>query len=556
MGQLPDILAGRRHRVLLRLIANGIGQALAGLSAALVMRQVFDRHFFGQSSSQASTHLWAMAAVLGSAALVGALLRWLERVDAEKLGQGYARDIRAHLFDHLSRVPPRQLQQRRQGVLVLRFVGDMTALRNWASRGLARLWVAGMMALGVLAGLALLDATLAAVVVTTLGLGVAATWTVNASLDQRVRLARRRQGQLAANINEKLARLAVVQAFGRRSDESRKIAQQSRRLQRAMVSRARMAGVSIAIAAMTGSLASMGVLLVGAAPGGASRGTVVAAITLVGLLITPLHQLGRIAELWRSAMLSHEKLEQVLALGTPVVNAVDAVKLSPRGAAQVRFESVAVDGALEALSATAEAGQRILVIGPHGSGKSTLLSLVPRLVEPVSGQVLIDGIDVAQLSLGSLRRAVAMATDDLPLLRGTLRANLCYRKPDASDSEMRHILHLCGLEKLAARLPHGFSTMLSESAANLSQVERRRLMWARALMGSPRVLLLDDVDANLDGESQQHLGLLLQEYRGTVLMTAQQSVAFLSPDAVWRLPPAPEPQPASRGTSPREATWT
>lgn len=556
MIALPAILAGRRRRILLRLIANGIGQALAGLAAALAMRQVFDRHFGDQAAPPDSVSLAVLGAALASAAVAAALLRWLERVDSEKLGQAYARDIRACLFDHLSRVPARQLQQRRQGGLVLRFVSDMTALRNWASRGLARLWVGGVMALGVLTGLAYLDRALAAVVATTIGFGVAATWATHAALDQRVRMARRRQGSLAANINEKLARLAVVQAFGRRSDESRRIAQQSRRLQRAMVSRARIAGLSIAIAALTGSLASLGVLLVGASSSGASRGTVVAAIALVGLLITPLHQLGRIAELWRSASLSREKLEQVLDSGTPLVNAPNPVKLSARGAASVHFESVSVDGALEPLTATAEPEQRILITGPHASGKSTLLLLVPRLAEPTAGRVDIDGVDIARISLGSLRRAVSMATDDLPLLRGTLRANLCYRKPGASASEVRRTLGLCGLDQLVARLPHGIDTMLSESAANLSQGERRRLMWARALMGDPRVLLLDDVDANLDADTQQQLARLLREYRGTVLMTAQQPLAHVSPDAIWTLTAVPE-RPSPSGIVARtEAAWT
>lgn len=536
MVDLPDILAGKRRLTLLRLIGNGLGQALAGLGGALALRQVFDHHMFGKQQTAA---LWEVGLVLCVAALVGALLKWQERVDSERLGQGYARDIRLQLFDHLSRVSPRQLQRRRQGGLVLHFVGDMTALRQWASRGLARLWVAGMMALGVVAGLLYLNPRLAAIVVGILALGTCATWATGAAMEHRVRAARRRQGQLASNINEKLAHLPVIQAFGQRQNESRSIALQSRRLVQAMVSRARVAGLVMGIAALTASLASIGVVLGGALLGGsASPGTVLAAITLVSLLATPLHQLGRIAELWRAARLSREKLRRVLQLGSPIVNAPAPRHLRP-GPGRIRFENVSVDGALQAFSAIAEGGERVVVTGAHGSGKSTLLALVPRLIEPDHGRIVIDGRDISLLTLGSLRRAVSMVSSDLPLLRGSLDMNLRYRKPGASPSELQRMLTLCEVSDIVARLPRGLDTMLSEAAANLSYGERRRLMWARALLGDPRILLLDDVDTSLDPDSRQLLAGILRQYSGTVLMATQQPDLFGLHDAVWSLPSVP-----------------
>lgn len=540
LAQLPDILAGERRLILLRLIGNGLGQAIAGLAGALVLRQIFDHQLFGAASMRGGGQLWGLGAVLCVAALVTALLRWQERVDAERLGQGYARDIRQHLFDYLSRASSRQLQRRRQGGLVLRFVGDMTALRHWASLGLARLWVAGMMTLGVVAGLVYLSPRLAAIVGGVLMLGTIATWASGGAMERRVRAARRRQGQLASNINEKLARLPVIQAFGQRQNESRAIARQSRRLVRAMVSRARIAGMMVGIAALTASLASIGVVLGAALPGsGVSRGTVLAAITLVSLLVTPLNQLGRIAELWRSVKLSREKLAQVLHLGPPISNAPQARGLRA-GPGRIRFDSVSVDGALQPFSALAEGGQRIVVTGAHGSGKSTLLSLVPRLIEPDHGRVLIEGRDISLLTLGSLRRAVAMVSADLPLLRGSLAMNLRYRKPDASDRELQRVLALCEVSDIIARLPRGIDSVLSETAANLSYGERRRLMWARALLGEPRILLLDDVDANMDPDSQQLLGRILAQFRGTVLMATQQPDLFAAHDAIWHLPTIPD----------------
>lgn len=535
MPLLPRLLEGERRRILFAIIGNGLAQSATGFGAAMLARLLVDSHF--GASGPAAISLASAGTLLILAAMMEAVLRWRERVDAERLGQGYVTEIRAMLFDHLSRVPARRLQRRGQGSLLLRLVSDMTALRLWVSRGIARLWVAGMMGIGVLAGLAYLSPLLAGTVATVLVAGALATTALGARVDHRVRVARRQQGRLAAAINETLVHLGVVQAHGRRHDESRRISRCASRLQRAMVSRASLAGLLRAISGFTATSAGVAVLWVGVAASDThamTRGTLLAALMLVALLATPLLQLGRIAELWRAARISREKLDEVLALQPLIRNPPQPRRLA-RGPAGVEFRGVVVEGALERFSATAEAGQRIAVSGPHGSGKSTLLALVPRLVEPDEGRILVGGRDVADLTLGTLRRAVAIVSPELPFLRGRLGMNLRYRKPDASADELHRALVLAGAEEIVAGLPLGLETRLSAGAGNLSYGERRRLMWARALLGNPRVLLLDDADANLDDDSRRTLLRMLAEFDGTVVVAAQQPALFGELDAVWTL---------------------
>jgi ATP-binding cassette, subfamily B, bacterial len=530
----PELFIGKRRFILFRLIANGLCQALAALAGASAIRLIFDHDISGRNSTELTSLLAMPAFVVMVSALLGALLKWHERVDSERLGQEYARDIRLSLFDYLSRLSARKLQQRRQGGLVLRFVGDMTALRHWASRGVSRIWVATMMSIGVMCGLFYLNAWFGIIVLITISLGGTATWYFGEVLEQRVRNSRSRQGQLAANINEKLSRLPVIQAFGQRHNESKKISRQSQKLLDSMMARARVAGLILGIAAFTASSASFGIILLGIGMGNISRGTILAGVTLMSLLVTPIHQLGLIAELWRSAKLARQKLNEVFQLGSPIINADQAMVLR-KGKGKIVFDKVAVKGALSAFSAIALSGQRVVITGQHGSGKSTLLGLVMRLIEPDHGRVLIDNSDISQCTLGSLRRAVAMVSADLPLLRGSLRMNLSYRKPDANDAELWNILSLCNAVELVEKLPGGLDTVLSESANNFSQGERRRLMMARALLGKPRILLIDDVDVYLESGSNDWLLSLLNNYVGTILMTSQSSGIDGVAHAVWKL---------------------
>ncbi|MCX7042508.1 MAG: ABC transporter ATP-binding protein [Gammaproteobacteria bacterium] len=532
---LPSALSGRRRWIFAGLAANGLLQAAMAFLMAGLVRHVFDGYLMA-TQPLAAEGLWSSAFALVLVALVTAWLRLRETVDAERLGQDYVLEIRRLLMMHLTQLSVRAQGQKAGGSTFLRFVGDLTALRQWLSQGMAKLSVAGVMVPGILLILASMSPLLAGVVATVLVLAVLVARMIGNSLEDAVRTSRRRRSQLAANINEKIARMPVVQVSGRGRRERNRLFGQSERLVEAMVARARVVGTLRGLAQLTAALASASALVVGVIEvqsGQISAGSVVAAMSVVGLMVAPIRDLGRVSEYWHAANVAREKLQSTLDHGPLVRNHPDARPLTP-GAGRVEFEHVAIPGVLADVSMVAEAGARVLLSGDNGSGKSALLSLLARMDDPSAGRILIDGQDTGFATLGSLRRAIGVVSPELPLLRGTLRWNLAYRNPEAAEGALQAVMQQCGVDRLLADLPEGLDTRISESSEGLSTGQRRRVMLARALLGSPRILVLDEADANVDADTLAIFERVLQQFRGTVFMVTQRAELQRHSTAVWR----------------------
>lgn len=537
MSGLPRLFAGRRRALLLRLIANGIAQGAAAGAFALLLRGLLDY------DAGASPPNLLMIGLLASVLMTGGL-RWLERIDAERLGQSYVRDLRLCLFDHLSRIPPGRLRRIRHGNLSLRFVGDMSALRFWASRGLARVWVAGAMVAGVLAALCLLDVRFALAVATVFAGGAAMMRVGAKALDASVRIARKRRGRFAASINEQLLRLPMIQAYAQRNAERAHIVERSRRLWNASLALARSSGFMIAASAVTAGLATVAVALIAWREPAHSRGTMLAAVLLVSLLGTPLHRLGRVFELWRSARVSREKLEGLLRLGPTAKNVVAALPL-PKGRGELEFRAFSMPGLFGPIDGRVRAGGRVLIESERHEAASALLWSIPRLTEGGEGSIRIDGQDIVVTTLGSLRRAAVLISAELPPIRGTLRENLCYRTPQADADAIERVVDLCGLREVVSELPQGLDTPLGDGGRRLPASMRWRLCWARALLGRPRILLIEDVDAQMQGENREAFLNMLAHFDGSVVMSGRGEAASQPGTVVWRLPPPSAGAPTS-----------
>jgi ABC-type multidrug transport system fused ATPase/permease subunit len=205
------------------------------------------------------------------------------------------------------------------------------------------------------------------------------------------------------------------------------------------------------------------------------------------------------------------------------------------GPGRLEFESVSIPGALQGVSAIAESGQVVALVGPNGAGKSTLLALAARLIDPTQGLVRLDGQDLATHNLASIRRAIGMASPDLPLLRGSVGKNLRYRCQDASAEEIARVGQLCEIDAVLAELPEGEKTRISEGGVGLSAGQRQRIALARAILGNPSVLLLDEVDANLDAQATAIVDRVLANHRGTVLLITHRSERLAAADVIWYL---------------------
>jgi len=534
----PKLLGGKRPTRLLLLVLNGIGQAVAAVTTALLVEATFNRIIEGGSGSS-MRELAPLAAALTAAAVAFGYLRARERSDAERLGQSYVHALRTTMYRRLSELAPRSLQTRSQGVVLLRFVGDLTAISRWVSLGLSRVIVGGTFLVGALGALAFVSLPIAGSVAVVLALGAVAALLSARTLGVRSRQARRRRARLAANVGEKVASIGVTQIFGQTERERERLRRQSRGLRFAMIARAEAIGRLRGFTEVTAAMASVAVLFVGArevAAGHATPGTIVAALAIVGLLVSPVRDLGRVTEYWTNSRISMEKVRSFLETPNLVRIRPDAPDLVP-SSGRLEFDDVSLDGVLEGVSAVAEAGSLTAVVGPNGAGKSTLLALAARLLDPDGGAVRLDGQDLAHHSQSSIREAISMTGPDLPLLRGTVDDNLRYRNPNAPPEELVRVIDLCSLDELLSELPDGPETRVIEGGKNLSAGQRQRIALARALVGDPLVLLLDEADANLDAQARELVDRIIQTQRGrsTVLVVSHRPEVLEWADAIWRV---------------------
>lgn len=490
---------------------------------------------FDNLGARGSDSIGWLAGLVGIV-LVGAVLRRRERIDAEVLGQRYVQSLRRRLYSRLLVTDSRAFRKRRKGDLLLKFVGDLSAIRRWISLGLARLLVAGVSVVLALVALAWLYWPFAVGITGVLGLSSA--WIIWQGTELRAAIAesRRRQATLSANATEKLSTLTTVQAFGQVRREERLMRRHSKRLVDASVKKAAHIGALRAVIDATAGFAIVMVFSLAylVPPHDLSAGMVAAVISIIGFMTPPLRDLGRVQEYWLAAVVARRNIK-ALAKRAPRMRTNRKGQSLKVSAGQVVFDRISVSGALKQVSAKAEGGERVAILGANGSGKSTLLGLVGRLFDPEQGRVLIDGQDISQISMSSLRRQVAYVSSDLPLIRGSLRKNLCYGARGVDNQRLEHVIADCGLEDLVHRKLKGLEAQVAEAGADLSQGERVRVCLARALLRDPAILILDEAEANLDARAIRAVERVVSRFQGTIFMATHRHSTLRLCDAIWSL---------------------
>ena len=545
MIQLPDIFSTTRRWLFIRLIVNGIMQAATIIGSMLLVRYAFDV-MLNPEFDDPEVHMFELSQVweialfaLGLLGCTGlaAWLRYIERIDAERLGQAYIHEVRLKVFDLMSRFAPRALSNRSTGSSMLRFVGDLSAIRRWVSLGLAHVVVSSIVTILSISILALLDPYLAISAMVILTMGLAWNLRMGPYINKVMTEARRRRGNLAGNINEKIRSYTVIQAFNQRKRERRRFKKHSQRLSDAMIERA---GASAAMRIINeGATAlSMGaILILGALEvfrNLTTSGNVVAAMAVVGFLSNAFRDLGRTHEYLQDYRVSKKKIIEFMET-KPLRGRSSKLPDLKVNKGEIELQKVHLHNVLEDISGIIAGGSHLAIIGDNGAGKSTLLQVIARLVDPDGGKVLIDGQDIRRCSLSSVRDAIGIVSPDLPLLKGSIYYNLTYRKPDASTDERERVLKLCKIDNLLEQLSGDMDFRVNEGGENLSLGQRHRLALARAILGQPDILIVDEIDANLDQQAVKVLEDVLQAFPGTVLMVSRSEERLTMADDYWYL---------------------
>lgn len=545
MIRLPPIFAESRRGLLVRLVVNGALQAAMIIGSMLLVRHAFNV-LLNPEFDDPEIHLFDMSEVwqivLFAAGLLGctgfaAWLRFLERIDAERLGQEYVHRVRLSVFDRMKRFAPRALSQRSTGASMLRFVGDLSAIRRWVSLGLARIVVSAIVTLISIGVLGYLDPYLAISSLIILSLGLAWNLKLGPKMHLVVSESRRLRGRLAGNINEKIRSFIVIQAFNQQQRERRRFNQQSRQLRDAMISQARASAAMRVVNDGATALSMAAILSIGAFEvfrNLTSSGNVVAAMAVVGFLSNAFRDLGRVHEYRQTYRVSKEKILEFMQT-KPLRGRSSKLPSLQVGKGKIELQHVSLRGALQDLTGTIPGGSKLAIIGDNGAGKSTLLQAIARLVDLSAGKILIDGQDIRRCNVASVRQAISIVSPDLPLMKGSVRYNLRYRAPDSSTEDLSRVMKLCEIDELLTKLPGGEDFRLREGGGNLSLGQRHKLAIARALLGQPAILIIDEMDANLDEQAVRVLEKVILDFPGTVLMVSRSEERLTLADAYWYL---------------------
>ncbi|MET3204052.1 MULTISPECIES: ABC transporter ATP-binding protein [unclassified Arthrobacter] len=512
--------------VFAKVTAIGLAQVLTLVSYVLLLRSIVD-NFEPVTVGAAADLQWrwtlVQAAILGAVALLHGWLRAMAFNVAETAGYNVVRDLRMKMYAHLQGMAPRQFQGRARGGLLLRFLGDLSMTRMWISRGVLSGMIAVLVLVGTLTVLFFFSFWMTLAIVAAISAGAAASVVAGQRMRQATRIMRRRRSLVMSNLDEQLNAQPVVQVFGRSAGEYARLSHQNDELTRALIRVARLRGYLRGVATAFALLALAAVLTAGlfeVRQGTASIGTVIAFVVVTRQLSSPVRTLGLSHDYWHRAQVSVGKIKEYLRSSSRDMDGNDHGPLKVRHGA-IEFSSVSVTGSLHDINLHVRPGEVVAVTGEGGSGKTSLLGLVSRTVDPDRGCVIIDRQVLANTALRSAAQWIGAMGPELPLMRGSLWRNLTYAAPHASQEDVDRVLAATGLDEALADLPYGPQTWIAEGGLNLSKSQRQRIALARALMGNPPILLLDEATLGLDKAAKEAFATTLRRFQGTVLLATQ-----------------------------------
>jgi len=509
--------------------------SLAGIGAALIVPLVIRRIVDGpiaRGDRGAVLPLVLLVLVLG---LIETGLSFLRRWIQGGAANGFERTLRNHLYAHLQSLPVSFHDRWHSGQLLSRAMADLSVIRRFVGFGLVFMVANTVTFVLVIALLFRLYAPLALVT----GASILPLVFLSTRFKRRYTEVSRRvqdqQGDLTTLVEEAATGIRVVKAFGRAPLVGGRYADSAGRLRDSAVESANLRATFWSLIDLVPNLTLVGVLVVGALAvgnGSLSLGGLVAFTSLVLMLVWPMESLGGIIANAREAETAAGRIFEVLDTVPEIAERPGAVNLVS-SSGHLRFEGVGFrypegDGwALRGVDLGVEPGETIAIVGTTGSGKSTLLHLVPRLVDVTEGRISLDGHDVRDLTLSSLRRSVAVAFDDPLLFSASVRENLLLGWPDAGDDELE-IAIATAQAQFVHDLPWGLDTRVGEQGLTLSGGQRQRLALARAIVGRPAVLVLDDPLSSLD----VHTETLVEQALAQVLAASTALVAVHRPSTL------------------------
>jgi ATP-binding cassette subfamily B multidrug efflux pump len=502
--------------------------ASADLAAPQLLRWIVDSGIAGGDTGV----VWRGAGLLVAVAAFGAGAQFLQGYLSARASHGAAFEMRDRIFAKLQGLSFSYHDRAQTGNLITRVTSDVDLVRDFVGGGLVSAISALLMLVGAVALLVAMNWRLAIVSLVAIPVTLWVLFAFVGKLGPQSRLFQERLSTLNSVLQENIAGIRVVKAFAREEFETARydVASQAL-LQQGLIQRAIVAN-SFPLLSFVGSLGIVAVTWVGAVQivaGTLTVGGLVAFTAYIALLLQPLFVIGFGAQAVARAGASAQRLFEVLDAKNDVVEKPDAVQLPPLSG-RIGFDHVSFrypgddHDTLSDVTFAVEPDTTVAIVGATGSGKTSIVNLVPRFYDATAGAVTVDGHDVRDVGLDSLRSQIGVVMQDSVLFSGTVRDNIAYGRSDASMDDVVAAARAAQADAFISELPDGYATRVGERGIRLSGGQRQRIAIARALLVEPRILIMDDSTSSVDTETEAALRAALDTLMvgRTTLVIAQR----------------------------------
>ncbi len=471
----------------------------------LFQREIIDEVISARNLS----YLGIMITALIGAYALNQLVQIGDNYVRHALGEKFIFDLRVRLYAYLQKMSLSFFERTSTGELMSRVTNDLSALEHFVTHGSALTAVDFMRLIGGAIILFVLDWRLAALVMLPVPILALAFRHYNTKIRPVYRRVRARLGDINAKLQDNLSGIRVIQAFAREDIEYKRFSRQSERYYRARVKGIRYWSIFFPAIRFFGAMGTVIVLGVGSlmvVKEQLSLGTLVAFIAYIATIYDPINRLTEVDNIFQEAIAAGERIFELLDEAMEVKDAPNAIEL-PVIRGQMVFDRVyfkygSGDQVLHDVSFSMAPGEVVALVGPSGAGKTSVANLICRFYDPVKGRVAIDGYDLRDIKMNSLRRQVAVVLQDSFLFNNTVAENLHYGKPDASRDELIAAARAANAHDFIIQLPDGYETEIGERGVKLSGGQKQRLALARAILADPRILILDEATSSVDAEAE------------------------------------------------------
>ncbi|NLY10872.1 MAG: ABC transporter ATP-binding protein [Firmicutes bacterium] len=538
LGRLLSLLKDYRGRVVLVIFAT-IGVTVANLYSPWIIRTLIS--LFQENSSDMLEKIGWMSLILIGVYIVRAVFQFITSYVSHRVAWELVEKLRVSIYESMQKLSLRYYHDKQTGQLMSRIINDTEKLEPLLAHAVPDLIVNTLLFIGVAIILFTLNPRLTLYTLLPMPFIVLLALNFSRLVRPAFRLAQESIAELNALLQDNISGIKEIQIFTREKREATRVAKRAKTYTEDLLYALKLNALHYPAIEWFASIGTVIVLFFGgrqALQGSMPLEDIVAFLLYLGMFYQPIVVLARLNEGIQQALASSERIFEVLDTQPDLIEKASPIELK-NSQGRIKFEDVHFsyipnEPVLKGISFEVEPGKTLALVGPTGVGKTTIASLIPRFYDVKSGRVVIDDIDVRDLSLKSLREQISIVLQDVFLFNGTVKDNILYGNPHATDEEVFAAAQLANAHEFIAELPEGYNTHIGERGVKLSGGQKQRLSIARAILKNAPILILDEATSSVDTETehliQEALNKLMQDR--TAIIIAHRLSTIKNADAI------------------------